>query len=161
MKKVIIIGCPGAGKSTFAKSLHTKTNLPLFHLDMLFWNNDKTHVSRELFDQRLNDILNQERWIIDGNYSRTLETRFQACDTVFFLDMPTNVCLNGVKKRIGKSRDDMPWTEQEFDVEFKEWIIDFPKKELPKIYSLIEKYHDKKVVIFKSYKEIKKYLNFC
>lgn len=158
MKKVIIIGCPGAGKSTFSRALHKKTGLPLFHLDMLFWNEDKSHVSREVFDKRLDDILKQDDWIIDGNYGRTLETRLKSCDTVFILDFPVDACLSGVNTRIGKPRDDMPWIEQELDTQFKQWIIDFPKNELPHIYSLLKKY-DKDIYIFKSRHEINDYLN--
>ncbi len=159
MKKVIIIGCPGAGKSTFSRALHKKTGLPLFHLDMLFWNKDKSHVTREVFDKRLDDILKQDDWIIDGNYGRTLETRLKSCDTVFLLDFPVDACLSGVNTRIGKPRDDMPWIEQEFDKDFKQWIINFPAKELPCIYSLLEKYKEKNIIIFKSHNEIIDYLD--
>lgn len=158
MQKIIVIGCPGAGKSTFSRALRDKIGLPLFHLDMLFWNADKTNVSRKEFDQKLFDILKQEKWIIDGNYGRTFEMRLKECDTVFLLDFPVSVCLSGVESRIGKPREDMPWIEQAFDAEFKEWIIDFPKKELPHIYELLEKYKDKNVIIFKSHNEIDGYL---
>ena len=158
MNKVIIIGCPGSGKSTFSKELQTKTGMPLFHLDMLFWNADKTHVTREVFDQRLAVILKQDSWIIDGNYGRTLETRLKECDTVFLLDFPVDICLSGVNARIGKPRDDMPWVEQEFDKEFKKWIIDFPNNELPYIYTLLEKYKHKHLIIFKSHEQINEYL---
>lgn len=72
MQKIMVIGCPGAGKSTFSRALQGKIGLPLFYLDMLFWNCDKTNVSREEFDQKLSDILKQDKWIIDGNYGRTL-----------------------------------------------------------------------------------------
>ncbi len=159
MKKIMIIGCPGAGKSTFAKALQAKIGLPLFHLDMLFWNKDKTHVTREVFDERLEYILKQDNWIIDGNYGRTLETRLKACDTVFLLDFPVDMCLDGVNKRIGKPRSDMPWIEQEFDEEFKQWIVDFPEKELPHIYSLLKNYGNKDIYIFKSHQEISDYLD--
>lgn len=159
MKKVMIIGCPGAGKSTFSKALQNKTGLPLFHLDMLFWNKDKTHVSRVVFDERLERILSQDSWIIDDNYGRTLETRLKACDTVFLLDFPVDMCLSGANARIGKSRNDMPWIEQELDEEFKQWIINFPKNELPHIYTLIEKYKGKNIYIFKSHQEITDYLD--
>lgn len=158
MEKVIIIGCPGAGKSTFSKALQVKTGLPLYHLDNLFWNNDQTHVSRDIFDKRLNNILKQHTWIIDGNYSRTLEVRLKKCDTVFLLDLPVEDCLSGVNNRIGKSRSDMPWIEQEFDTEFKQWIIDFPNNELARIYSLLSKYTDKKIIVFHSHNEIDKFL---
>ena len=153
MKKVIVIGSPGAGKSTFSRKLRDKTNLPLYYLDMLWHKADKTTVSQAEFDARLCEILQQEQWIIDGNYSRTLEMRLQACDTVFLLDFPVEVCLSGVESRIGKKRVDMPWIETEFDAEFKQWILDFPNIRLPKIYALLEKYKDdKEIIIFKSRK---------
>ena len=158
MQKIMVRGCPGAGKSTFSRALQGKIGLPLFHLDMLFWNCDKTNVSRKEFDQKLSDILKQDKWIIDGNYGRTLEMRLKECDTVFLLDFPVSVCLSGVELRIGKPREDMPWIEQEFDVDFKEWIINFPKKELPHVYELLKKYKDKNVIIFKSHNEIDEFL---
>ena len=75
-QKIIVIGCPGSGKSTFSKKLHDITGLPLFHLDNINWNSDKSHISREEFDQRLDEILRRDKWIIDGNYNRTFEVRF-------------------------------------------------------------------------------------
>lgn len=153
MKKVIVIGSPGAGKSTFSRKLRDKTKLPLYYLDMLWHKADKTTVSQAEFDARLCEILQQEQWIIDGNYSRTLEMRLQACDTVFLLDFPVEVCLSGVESRIGKKRVDMPWIETEFDAEFKQWILDFPNIRLPQIYALLENYKDdKEIIIFKSRK---------
>ena len=99
MKKVIVIGCPGSGKSTFSKSLHRITGIPLFHLDMLFWNADKTTVEKSVFLDRLLKIFQNDEWIIDGNYASTMELRMQKCDTVIFLDYPLDVCLNGIKER--------------------------------------------------------------
>ena len=88
MKKVIVIGCPGSGKTTFAEKLHKRMGLPLFHLDAIWHKPDRTHISREEYDERLAEILELEEWIIDGNYSRTLEVRMQACDTIFLFDLP-------------------------------------------------------------------------
>lgn len=68
MHKIIVIGCPGSGKSTFSKSLHKITGIPLFHLDLLNWNSNKTTVEKETFIERLTNIIKQEKWIIDGNY---------------------------------------------------------------------------------------------
>lgn len=157
-KKAIVIGCPGAGKSTFSRQLRDRTGLPLYYLDMINHKPDRTTVSREEFDRRLAEIMSSDRWIIDGNYNRTLEMRFEKCDAVFLLDFPTEICLAGAAERIGKKREDMPWTETELDEEFRQWILDFPRDGLPKIYELISKYKDKKAIyIFRSREDIKDY----
>ena len=94
-------------------------------------------------------MMKKTQWIIDGNYLRTLELRLQSCDTVFLLDFPLEVCLSGAKSRIGKKREDFPWIEAEMDEEFKQWIVDFPKDQLPHIYELLEKYKDgKEIFVF-------------
>lgn len=159
MKKVIVIGSPGAGKSMFARQLHYKTNLPLYYLDKIWHRPDKTNVSREEFDACLEHILGRDKWIIDGNYLRTLAVRMQACDTVYFLDYPVDVCLAGAQSRIGRMREDMPWVETEFDEEFREWIINFPRDQLPEIYKRISEYRNQKEVhIFTSRQEADHYL---
>ena len=84
-KKAIVIGPPGAGKSTFSRALRNITCLPLYYLDMVSFKPDGTEISKEEFDQKLKEILKQEEWIIDGSYLRTLELRIKHCDTIFFL----------------------------------------------------------------------------
>ena len=159
MKKVIVIGCPGSGKTTFAEKLKDKTGLPLYYLDAIWHKPDKTHIPREEFDAHLSEILALDEWIIDGNYSRTLERRISACDTVFLFDLPTEVCLDGAISRIGKGRYEMPWIETELDPQFKKEIEEFPAKNLPAIYELIEKYKDgRTVVIFRSRKQADEFL---
>ena len=138
MKRILIIGSPGAGKSTFARKLRDRTGLPLFYLDMIWHRPDRTNISRDEFDSRLAEILEKKEWIIDGNYGRTLETRLKACDTVFLLDFPVEVCIAGAKARIGHKREELPWIEEELDAEFRKWIVDFPKDQLPRIYDLLE-----------------------
>ena len=158
MQKIIVIGSPGAGKSTFSKKLAKHTGLKLYHLDMIWHKPDRTNVTREEFDCRLNDIIAEESWIIDGNYQRTMEIRIKSCDTVFLLDMPMDVCLSGAEERVGKKRDDMPWVEYELDPEFRQWIEAFPKDVLPQIYELLDKYNNKRIIIFKSREEINTYV---
>ncbi len=156
--KIIVIGCPGGGKSTFARALGKITKLPVYHLDMLFWNADKTTVDRETFLLRLGTVLKKDRWIIDGNYSFSMEMRLKECDAVFFLDYPTEVCLDGVRTRMGKPRPDMPWIEQEYDEEFIQFIKNFKRERCPQIYALLEKYGDKPNVVFKTRAEADAFL---
>lgn len=154
MNKAIIIGCPGSGKTTFAEKLQKCTDLPLYYLDAIWHKPDKTHIPREEFDRRIGEIFETPRWIIDGNYKRTIEMRMKQSDTVFLFDLPTEVCLQGVTDRIGKERYDLPWLETQVDPEFRQFIEDFPKDTLPYIYELIEKYKsEKQVIIFKSREE--------
>ena len=159
MKKVIIIGCPGSGKTTFAEKLRDKTELPLYYLDAIWHKPDKTHISREDFDARLLEIFTEGEWIIDGNYSRTIEMRLKECDTVFLFDLPTEVCIQGATERLGKGRYDMPWIDTEIDPELKSQIENFPVCTLPKIYNLLEKHgQNKKIIVFKTRDEADKYI---
>ena len=88
--------------------------------------------------------------MIDGNYSRTYEVRFRACDTVLFLDYPVDVCMNGIKERIGKNRTDIPWTEQALDSELVKLVERYETDNRPVILSLFEKYPDAAKFVFKS-----------
>ncbi len=158
MERAVVIGCPGSGKSTFARALAEKTGLPLYYLDMMYWNADKTTVERELFLARVSEALEKDRWIIDGNYLSTMEMRLEKCDTVFFLDYPREVCLGGVEARMGKPRADMPWIETEWDEEFRQFIEGFIEKSRPKILALLEKYGEKEIHVFRTREEAAEYL---
>ena len=159
MKKIIVIGCPGSGKTTFSKKLSQITALPLYHLDAIWHKPDKTHIAREEFDQRISEIFSTDSWIIDGNYTRTIEMRLKECDTAFLFDLPTEICIQGAIKRLGEKRYDLPWIEKELDPEFEGFIRDFASESLPKIYGILEKYKDKKqIIVFKSHEEADAFL---
>ena len=159
MKKVIVIGCPGSGKSTVSRALHNKTGIPLYHLDMMYWNADKTTAEKSVFLERLSTVLEKDEWIIDGNYGSTMELRMAACDTVIFLDYPLRVCLDGIKERRGKPRSDIPWIETEEDAEFIEFIKNYNEQQKPKVLELLEKYSDKNIVILESREQADAFLN--
>jgi len=150
MKRIIVIGCPGSGKSRFARALHSQTGIPLYHLDMMYWNADKTTVEKSVFRERLSTVLAQDEWIIDGNYGSTMELRMAACDTVIFLDLPTEVCLEGIRARRGKPRSDMPWIETEEDPEFMEFVQSYNREQKPKVMELLQQYADRTILIFTS-----------
>lgn len=158
MKKVIVIGCPGSGKSWFSRALHDKTGIPLYHLDLMYWRADRTTVDKVVFRERLRSTIEKEEWIIDGNYGSTMEMRMEACDTVFFLDYPVEVCLSGMEERRGKPRPDMPWVETEGDEEFIAFIKNYSTDSRPQVMELLGRYSDKNIVIFKTRAEADAFL---
>ena len=155
----MIIGCSGAGKSVFARKLRDKTGLPLYYLDQIWHKPDKTNITREEFDARLSEIVQKERWIIDGNYGSSMEMRLKECDTVFFLDYPTEVCIEGIETRKGKPRSDMPWIENDnTDDDFISFINNYNSESRPEVIKLLEKYSSKNIIVFHSREESEKYL---
>lgn len=159
MKKVIIIGCPGSGKSTLARKLSQKTGLALYYLDMIYHKPDKTTVTREEFDAKLLEILQKDAWIIDGNYMRTIPMRAKACDTVIWLDYPTEICMQGINERRGKPREDMPWVETEPDEDFVRFVKNFATETKPKIQSILEDYKEKNIMVFHTREEAEGFLS--
>lgn len=160
MKRIMVIGCPGSGKSTLSRELHSKTGIPLYHLDMLNWNADRTTVEKSIFLEQLSNVLEKDKWIIDGNYDATMELRMQRCDTVLFLDYPLDVCLDGISKRRGKPRSDIPWEEPEQDdEEFIRFIKNYNSQSRPQVMRLLEKYSHKNIIIFKNRNEANNFLS--
>ncbi len=139
--------------------MYKLTDLPLYHLDLLNWNSDKTTVGKAIFFERLQNIVALDKWIIDGNYGSSIELRMKECDTVFFLDYPVEVCIDGIKQRKGETRSDMPWIETEVDEELLEFIRNYNIQSEPKVLELLEQYSEKDIIVFKSRKESDDYIN--
>lgn len=161
MKKIITIGSPGAGKSYFSKQINILLNVPLFHMDNLYWHADKTHITHEELVKKLNDIIDSEQWLIDGNYNSTLELRASNAETIFFFDYPVETCIEGITNRVGEVRTDIPWVEETLDPEFYQFVTDFGEKSKPHILEILEKYPDKSVYRFTSRKETEEFLISC
>ena len=165
MKRVLIIGCGGAGKSTLARKLGEKTGLPVIHLDQIWWApGNWKHVEREEFDKRLTEEMEKAKWILDGNFNRTLEARLEKCDTVIYLDYPRLVCLKNwvgrVIKNWGHHRLDMAEGCNEwFDPEMAHWIWNFNKKNRAHYYTLLNKQAGKQIRILKSRREANVFLS--
>ena len=130
MQRILVIGSPGAGKSTLSHELAARTGLPLFHLDKLFWLPGWVERDRDEGRAELAQVLSGERWIIDGNYGSTMPMRIARADTVVWLDYPTWLCLGRVFKRWwmyrGKARPDM--TEdcpENLNLEFLLYVLNF------------------------------------
>ena len=134
MERVMVIGCGGAGKSTLARKLGEKTGLPVVHLGQIWWSpGNWEHLSREEFDVRLAVEMEKDRWVMDGNFNRTLDVRLERADMVIYLDFPRWLCLRGwigrVLKNWGRAREDMaPGCNERFDPEMAAWIWNFNKQ---------------------------------
>lgn len=151
--KVLVLGSSGAGKSSFARRLHELTGLPLVHLDLVWWRPDYTHISREEFDRRLEEMIAEERWIMDGDYSRTYKPRICACDTVIFLDYDEETCLRGLSQRVGQKRPDIPWVEEKLEPELVEMVRRYRTDERPKLLEVLAQSPEKQTVIFRTREE--------
>lgn len=127
MKKIAIVGCGGAGKSTLARQLSDILHLPVLHLDKVFWQPGWKTLPKEEEQKILEEVAMRDEWIIDGNYKGTMPTRFEAADTIIFLDFSTLLCLHRVIKRYfkyrGTTRPDMTaGCPEKLDWEFISWI---------------------------------------
>ena len=163
MKRIVIIGCPGSGKTRLARALGERLNLPVVHLDRLWWKSDWEKVSREKFDARLENALKLESWIIDGNYNRTMDDRLAACDTIVYLDYSRWACLWGLCQRIlgsyGKTRADLPdGCPERFDWEFVKYVWNFNENNRVINYTRIAKYKHAKAIVLKNRKEACRFL---
>lgn len=162
MKKILVIGSPGSGKSTLSRKLSETFNLPCIYLDRLFWKPNWVETPKEEFDVLLQNELNKDCWIIDGNYSRTLPLRLKYADTVIWLNYPRIVCVWRVFWRHGKTRPDMTEEciekrDKEF-FEFLKYIWDFPKNNKKEIQELLSK-TNAKIIIIHNNKELKDFIN--
>lgn len=159
INKIIVIGCSGSGKSIFSTRLANILQLPLYHLDNIYWKPNWVPTPRNEFITIQHKIMSEGKWIIDGNYSSTLEIRFLQADVVFFLDLPIEVCLESALKRIGTKRNDLPsYLDEIEDPTFIEHINNFNNNGKLKIQSMFNKYPNKKIITFTSRDEVNEYL---
>lgn len=163
MERIIIIGCGGAGKSTLARQLGAKLNLPVIHLDKLFWKPGWVEMPKDEFDALLRQEMAKEQWIMDGNFNRTLPERIGRCDTVIYLDFSRFACLMGVLKRVlttyGTVRPDMgEGCPERIDFEFLKWVWNFNNNKREKNYRLLNEAEGKETIVLKNRRMVKKFL---
>ena len=163
MKRVLVIGSSGAGKSTFSRRLAEKTGLEVIHLDVLYWKPNWTEPPKDEWQKTVENALKGDSWIMDGNFSGTMEMRLAACDTAIFLDFPRTICVYRVLKRLvfyrpGGRPDMAKGCNEKFDWTFIKWVWNYPTRTKPKVEALLKNIENEKMVIrLKSKKEVENF----
>ena len=163
MKKILVIGSAGAGKSTLTKSLGALLNIPVVHLDTYFWLPGWQERDKNEFLQKLRQTLLEHTWIIDGNYSQTLSMRIENADTIIFLDRSRWTCLYRVIKRWltyrNRNREDMAsGCPERINLAFLKWVWNYPNRSRNGVLEILKKQRGKSVIILKNDKEVFKLL---
>lgn len=164
MKKIAIIGSPGAGKTTSAIALGSKLDIQVFHLDRLFWESGWVEKPKHERENILERLTYEKSWIIEGTYLDTSASRLYEADTIVFLDMPFHICLwRATKRRFlyrNKLRPDLPkGCKERLSWYYILKVLGFPLrgrrrllKQLPKIPS------ENVVLMLQSNKQVKRFL---
>ncbi len=164
MRKILIIGSGGAGKSTLARHLHEATGIELIHLDKVFWQPNWVETPKDDWKKTIENLLKLDSWIMDGNFGGTMEMRIVAADTVVFLDLPRLLCVWRAYKRFlqfrKNTRPDMAeGCDEKCDLKFLKWIWDYPKRTKPRVEALLKRFQNEKNIIrLKSKSEVENFL---
>lgn len=164
MKRVLVIGSGGAGKSTFARRLGELLNIQVKHLDKFYWRAGWREPAKEDWLKTVTELASDESWIMDGNYSGTLDFRIQQCDTIIFLDMSRLLCLWRVAKRRllyrkGSRPDIAEGCPEQLNWEFVQWIWNYSRRSRPKVVRLLNEHAGtKEIVWLRSRAEVEKLL---
>ena len=168
MQKVIVIGCPGSGKTVFSQKLHQLTGLPLIHLDFTYHRLKRETTNemerKQTWRKWVTEQVVKPAWIIDGNYKSTFDIRMPAAHTIIYLDYPRSLSvLRTLRRRFqyhGKTRQDMPegWREH-ISPTFLKFIWAYRKIERPKVLALLNDFKkEKKIYIFAHPSEAEQFL---
>lgn len=146
----MIIGNAGAGKSTLARTLSEKLKLPLHHLDKIFWLPGWKPIEHDVMTEKVLKIIDEDEWVIDGNYKRTITQRIDRADTIIYLNFRTISCLYGIiKRRIqNKKRTDIAeGCPEKIDMEFLNWVIFYKRRSGKQIRELLKSQPAEKNII--------------
>jgi adenylate kinase family enzyme len=137
MSRVLVLGCPGAGKTTLAIELARRTGLPVIHLDTHYWRAGWVEPTRDEWRAQVATLLARTSWVMEGNYGSTIADRLSCADTAIVLDFPTWRCLWRVVKRIalsyGRTRPDLAeGCPEHIDFPFLLYVLRFRRRSRPR-----------------------------
>lgn len=148
-RRIVVVGCGGAGKSTFSRRLGEALELPVVHLDSFFWKPGWEEPPRDEWGKVVGELIEHEEWIMDGNYGGTMDMRLAASDTAIFLDMPRSMCLRRVVERRFRYRraprpDMAPDCPERLEWQFLKYVWEYPKSRRPGILRKLENLPEEK-----------------
>lgn len=163
MQKIVIVGCPSSGKTTLANKLGVLLNIPIFHLDKIFWV-QKGGIKQDIFLAQQEEIMNNDKWIIDGDFikSKSFEVRLNKADTIIFLKFSKIKIYYRLLKRaikyFNKTRPDMAGgSKKHINWHLLKFIYNYPTNNIHK--KILEYTKDKNVFVLNNFKEEKDFLN--
>lgn len=165
MRRIAIIGPGGAGKSTLARQIGAKLDLPVIHLDAEHWQPGWIEPSKEEWARRVQELTQGEAWVIDGNYGGTMDLRLAAADTILFLDLPPPLCLMRVVQRQiryrNQTRPDMgPGCPEKLDPAFLRWIWNYRRDRRPGILEKMGQYAEgRRIVHLQTPAQVRRFLD--
>jgi adenylate kinase family enzyme len=162
VRRVLVIGSPGSGKSTFATELARRTGLPLIHLDQQYWNSGWVETPRADWETKVAKLIAGDRWIIDGNYGGSLALRLTRADTVIDLEFPAWVCLWRILRRLatsrGRVRPDMAQgCPEQLNLEFLIYTAAFPLTARKRLLTKMSRFNGR-IVRLRSSADVRKFL---
>ena len=164
VRRIAIIGSGGAGKSTLARELATKLNIPVVHLDSIFWRPGWLERPQDEWRARQQELVRSTSWIIDGTHAPTLDVRLEAADTVVLLDLNRLVCTwRVIKRRVRYRRsprfDRAPGCNEHLNWKFVRWVWTYPSQSRPEALQAIDTYApDARVIRLRSRHAVKRFL---
>lgn len=161
IKRISIIGGPGTGKSTLANNLGRNLELPVYHIDAINYLENWKERDKKERDEIILKKIEESKWIIDGTYKSTLENRVSESDLIIFLKYSTIAKLKGIFSRYlknkGKGRNEIPGCKEKMEWNFIKLTIIWNKTKGSIIDSILEKYKDKNIIIFRNRRQLNKW----
>jgi adenylate kinase family enzyme len=160
MQRILVIGSPGAGKSTLARRLAETLELPLIHLDREYFGPGWAMPSRPEWRERVKALVARPAWVMEGNYASTFDIRVPRATAIVWLDVPRWICARGVLWRVasnyGRVRADLgPGCTERFDWSFMRWIWSYPRRMRPQTARMLERLRpDQRAYVVRSRSQI-------
>jgi adenylate kinase family enzyme len=166
LQRITIIGATGTGKSTLARQLGSLLDVPVYHLDALYWRPGWVATPADEWDATLSRIVASDRWIVDGNFTASLQRRLDEADTIVFLDLPRRISLGAVVRRRIQQFWRLPpgvavGCPPMFNLQLFRWIWTFPTDHRPEFLRLLAAQPaEKQVLILRSRSDIRRLLGW-